>query len=537
MDKNIIKQYLGKTFLSEISKETASGTPGLRTATKIAKDNAKVNKAGVGEIGKDMNKYEKGLTKTDPNEKQMAPNKINYNSDDEKNYHDQMEIMNGQEMIQYDRTPNKTFKDRAMEAIEGSAKMGNNPKWANVVAKGQGGDPDFGKNLVKSIKASEKKRSEQTPTSKMFGDDWEIVSNKSHKSFAFEGTKGKSVIKENSNFSEYSNDALTDMIISLSRFEGNEDTIAHVKKELDRRKGQEAMKGLDADYEKDSRVQQYKNNENKKLEIKETMKRLKFKKEFNGVGNALKLIPESYKIDSKTFEMTDGNETYKIRWEGSLTEGKAVVLTAADKKMVSEDIQKMKHLFNYTSSSTLGTVKGKNRLDENKAFTDVWNKTKALLSESEEEGDEEDETPVKRRKDAYDASLDVVDPEDMEKSLSKKDIEKSTSEPSMINKDAEADEEDEDDFDMQQSNTELKLAKSTKTGEYAIITKINGQLKNAVNIPDEMAAEIKMGKMSMSKALAKIEADKEDGEMSDEDLMEAIMKMTKGASAEKSKAK
>ena len=110
--------------------------------------------------------------------------------------------------------------------------------------------------------------------------------------------------------------------------------------------------------------------------------------------------------------------------------------------------------------------------------------------------------------------------------MSKKDIEKSTSEPAMINKDAMIDDEDEDGLDMQQSNTELKLAKSTRTGEYAIITKMNGKVMSAVNIPDEMAAEIKMGSMSMSKALAKIKADKEEAEMSDEELMEAIMKMT-----------
>jgi hypothetical protein len=67
MDKNIIKQYLNKTFISEASSETASGTPGLRTSAKMAKDNAKINKAGVGEIGKDMKNYEKGLTKTDAN--------------------------------------------------------------------------------------------------------------------------------------------------------------------------------------------------------------------------------------------------------------------------------------------------------------------------------------------------------------------------------------------------------------------------------------------------------------------------------------
>lgn len=37
-------------------------------------------------------------------------------------------------------------------------------------------------------------------------------------------------------FSEYSNDALTDMIINLSRFENNEEEIQDVKDELERRK-------------------------------------------------------------------------------------------------------------------------------------------------------------------------------------------------------------------------------------------------------------------------------------------------------------
>lgn len=38
-------------------------------------------------------------------------------------------------------------------------------------------------------------------------------------------------------FEEYSNDALADMIVNLSRFEGNEEAIQKVKKELNKRKG------------------------------------------------------------------------------------------------------------------------------------------------------------------------------------------------------------------------------------------------------------------------------------------------------------
>jgi len=231
-----------------------------------------------------------------------------------------MENMNGMEMLQYDRTPDERFKERALEAIEGSSKMGNNPEWANVVEKGWGGDKEFGKNLAKKIKDSGKKRSAETPTFYMHGRDNSVdIKDTGHRPYALESENNTNapLIKEN-------------------------------------------------------------------IKQTQTMKRLKFKKEFKGVANALRMIPESYKVDSKVFEMTDGNESYKIRWEGSLNEGAAVILTASDKKMVNEDIQKMKHLFNYKSEDTLGLVKGKNRVDENATFADIYAKTKKLISETED---------------------------------------------------------------------------------------------------------------------------------------------------------
>jgi hypothetical protein len=156
------------------------------------------------------------------------------------------------------------------------------------------------------------------------------------------------------------------------------------------KKRQDAVKGIisfgddietvSKDYAPMSKHTAYnENKDNNKPQIKESMKRLKFKKEFKGVGNALKMIPESYKVDNKVFEMTDGNESYKIRWEGTLTEGKAVVLVASDKTMVNEDMQKMKHLMGYKSQDTLGLVRGKSRINENAVFSDMYKKSKALL--------------------------------------------------------------------------------------------------------------------------------------------------------------
>ena len=110
------------------------------------------------------------------------------------------------------------------------------------------------------------------------------------------------------------------------------------------------------------------------------MKRLKFKKPFNGMDNAKKLIPESYKVDGNEFEITDGYETYRIKWSSLINEG--IVLTSSNKSQINEDMQKMKHLMGFKSQDTLGAVKGVARLDENKKFGDILGKTKKLLSEN-----------------------------------------------------------------------------------------------------------------------------------------------------------
>ena len=104
------------------------------------------------------------------------------------------------------------------------------------------------------------------------------------------------------------------------------------------------------------------------------MKRLTFKKPFNGMDSALKLSPESYKVDGKEFQITDGTETYNIRWDIN----EATVLIAEDKNLINEDMNKIKHLMGFKSQETLGNLKGEERINENKSFTDVWNKTKDI---------------------------------------------------------------------------------------------------------------------------------------------------------------
>ena len=316
MDKNIIKQLINKTFVTEAKEE--SNTPGITVTRGVIKKSGEINKAAVKDAEKNVSDYDKDLKKSE--EKTVPVNKFNYNSDSEKEYHDQMEIMNGQEMIEYDREPTDEFKKRAKESLEGSSRMGNKggKEMGNAEETWGASSDDFGKKLAKDAEASFNKRLDADKGILSFGDDIEIV------------PKDKAPMAKN---------------FALGK-------------------------------------------------IKESIKKLTFKVEFNGLQNAIKMIPESYKVDNKEFEMTDNNETYRIRWEGNLTEGTAIVLRSSNKTMVNEDMQKMKHLMGYKPQETLGLLKGNSRLNESEAFNDIWNKTKTLLENEDEEDeliDSEDE--------------------------------------------------------------------------------------------------------------------------------------------------
>jgi len=356
MDKINIKVLLNQTFVSEAK------VPGLDITNKAKGESGKENKKAIKDMGKELSDYDKESKKETKDAKE--PVKFNYTDDSEAEYHQEMEIMNGQEMIQYDRKPSEEYSKRAEEAIEGSSRMGNNPEWANVVIPGQGGDPTFGKKLVKAIKASEKKRSDATPTTKMFGDDWEVVKDKGHKPYAMENKQiDKPQMKETNKIKSAKQNG--DKSYDVEYVNGTKKTISVSHDDWDSI-----------------------NNKYGDLKESKKMKKITFKKPFNGVHNALTLIPENYKVNDKTFFITDGNESYKVRWEGSLNEGKAVILMASDATLVNEDISKMRHLMGYKSEESLGSLKGSERLSEDKKFNDIWNKTKTMLTENMDEWSE-----------------------------------------------------------------------------------------------------------------------------------------------------
>jgi hypothetical protein len=467
---------------------------GLAKTDKIIGQSKGENDAYYKDVKKKMSDYEKASTSS--MEGAIEEPKFNYENNDEVEYHEDMEILNGMEMLNYERKPSEKFTQRAKEAIEGSSNMGNNPEWANVYPEQKGfTGPDFGKKLVDRIERSKKKRDAATPTFSQFGDDIELKNvgvNKSKSAYKPAVSKkpvaiGESVIMENEEktfkieFWVQNNDDYEDKSMNV-KAKSKEEALQIFKKEHGHiaknvkvvenappkpKVRQQDNKPLDVPvspaerktappkvrqqdnpvnegdsdltqikaeakaaskecgcaqhvnktakgsyvisdfFDADKTVASYEDgktlNENHNKNTNESkMKRLKFKKPFNGVNTALKVIPETYKVDNKVFELTDGNEHYRVRWEGSLNEGKAVVLSSFHQESLNEDVAKIKHLMGFKSQDTLGNLKGGQRLTEDKTFFEMLKKSQAL-NEAEAkpdfldlDGDGDKEEPMKQ---------------------------------------------------------------------------------------------------------------------------------------------
>ena len=109
------------------------------------------------------------------------------------------------------------------------------------------------------------------------------------------------------------------------------------------------------------------------------MKRLNFKNEFTSVEEVKELIPENYKVDEHTFLMSDGNQTYKMRWDKSLNE--ATVLNFRNEKSINENVDKMKKLYDFQYGDV--NTKTNDYTKETKVFQTLMEtvKGKDLLSD------------------------------------------------------------------------------------------------------------------------------------------------------------
>lgn len=391
MSKEIIKQTLTAIWESE--------TPGIDVTADIHKQNGKINKKGVSDMAKDLSKEARGVVETDVE----AVKKWNYNSKKEKEYHEQMEILNGQEMIQYDREPNKEFLDRAKEGITGSSRMGN-PH--NIGNGDQKTNDMFSKELEKRIKDSIKKRNAADRAYLALGDDIELLpKDEKGKGRNYAISEAKSILaKGYTHFLVGKNPANTQEgkiydgwdYKGLDNDEIKEWVKIDVKDNFPSNKASDfklmTRKGLiSLGIDPSNTNNWYKIEQNQNINEAKTMKRLTFKQELTNEKTAIKLIPESYKVDNKEFEMTDGNQSYLVRWEGSLNEGSAVILASSNKTLVQESIAAIKHKFNYKSEDTLGTLKGNQRINENDVFKNMFAKAKQLIKEAQnEEGFDDD---------------------------------------------------------------------------------------------------------------------------------------------------
>jgi hypothetical protein len=81
-------------------------------------------------------------------------------------------------------------------------------------------------------------------------------------------------------------------------------------------------------------------------------------------------LPSRVKMDETVFAITDGNNYYRLIWEGE-EDGEAVITHEKNTKMVNESIDKMKHLWNFNSSKTIST-KGIVSENENNQFKKMF---------------------------------------------------------------------------------------------------------------------------------------------------------------------
>lgn len=94
-------------------------------------------------------------------------------------------------------------------------------------------------------------------------------------------------------------------------------------------------------------------NENYSDVIKENIFKVKGQiKSKEQIINLVDKLPERVKIDETVFAVTDGENYYRLIWEGS-EDGEAVITHEKNVNIVNESINKMKHLWDFKSSENL----------------------------------------------------------------------------------------------------------------------------------------------------------------------------------------
>jgi len=102
----------------------------------------------------------------------------------------------------------------------------------------------------------------------------------------------------------------------------------------------------------------------------------KTKNKIKSTEEVLKLVnkvPQRVKIDETVFAITDGENYYRLIWEGQ-EDGEAIITHNKNTNVVSESIERMKHLWAFKSSDSISTKK--NVTESEDMFKKMFNQVK-----------------------------------------------------------------------------------------------------------------------------------------------------------------
>ena len=110
------------------------------------------------------------------------------------------------------------------------------------------------------------------------------------------------------------------------------------------------------------------------------MKRLKFNKQFKDSKDMLSRIPSKYKSDDIVFEMFDGENKYKVRWEGNSKTGVGVILEHRNEVKEQEEFNRMMFLSEYDTMERNTKV---SEMNEHDIFKSMINDARVLTERDE----------------------------------------------------------------------------------------------------------------------------------------------------------
>lgn len=108
------------------------------------------------------------------------------------------------------------------------------------------------------------------------------------------------------------------------------------------------------------------------------VKNIKFKHtKFLSEGHMLTKVPDEFKNEGNRFIMSDSEgNSYMVEWHQNETPD---VEKRINKKLVNEELKRIKNLYNYHSKDYFNTTTSTSRMQENREFSDMIGKARKLM--------------------------------------------------------------------------------------------------------------------------------------------------------------